>query len=183
MTPAAFADLLRARPAGRDRWQARCPAHGDRAPFLSIREGRDGRILLTCFAGCDKAAVLRALGLTWRDLFSDAPVDPRAREKARREECERDAAQRERAKAERRPVTSTGGSPAWWTRSHRGAPASLRRRKAMRSRPPSTAPLGYSAKRTPASAAIGRRGRRPPRPASLARFSQEEWKKGLRRNG
>lgn len=32
---------------------ARCPAHDDRNPSLSIKDGRDGRLLLHCFAGCE----------------------------------------------------------------------------------------------------------------------------------
>jgi hypothetical protein len=31
---------------------ARCPAHPDKSPSLSLREGNDGRMLLHCFAGC-----------------------------------------------------------------------------------------------------------------------------------
>ena len=50
-------------------WIARCPAHPDRRPSLSIREGRDGRVLLYCFAGCPTSDVVAALGLTMRDLF------------------------------------------------------------------------------------------------------------------
>ncbi len=36
MTADAFAGLLQARRVGRDRWQARCPAHDDRHPSLAI---------------------------------------------------------------------------------------------------------------------------------------------------
>jgi hypothetical protein len=50
-------------------WQARCPAHNDREPSLSIKEGLDGRTLLHCHAGCSTDNVLRSLGLTLRDLF------------------------------------------------------------------------------------------------------------------
>lgn len=50
-------------------WQAECPAHEDHSPSLSVREGSDGRALLHCFAGCEIAAVLQALGLTFSDLF------------------------------------------------------------------------------------------------------------------
>jgi 5S rRNA maturation endonuclease (ribonuclease M5) len=48
---------------------ARCPAHEDRKQSLSVGEGDDGRVLLTCFAGCEPAKVCEALGLTLADLF------------------------------------------------------------------------------------------------------------------
>lgn len=51
------------------KFTAQCPAHDDHAPSLSVREGADGRALLYCFAGCDTAAVIGALGLRWPDLF------------------------------------------------------------------------------------------------------------------
>src|SRR6266478_5794688 len=44
-------------------WMARCPAHTDRTPSLSIRIGGDGRVLLHCFAGCSYEKIRRALGL------------------------------------------------------------------------------------------------------------------------
>jgi hypothetical protein len=50
-------------------WVARCPAHEDRDPSLSINEGNDGRVLLKCHAGCSTDAVVAALGLTLSDLF------------------------------------------------------------------------------------------------------------------
>lgn len=56
-----------------DGYLARCPAHADHAPSLSIRQGADGRILLHCWAGCATAAVLEALGLAWPDLFPARP--------------------------------------------------------------------------------------------------------------
>ncbi len=51
-------------------WSARCPAHEDRSPSLSIAEGRDGRALLRCFAGCEPDQIVRAIGLEMPDLFS-----------------------------------------------------------------------------------------------------------------
>jgi hypothetical protein len=55
------------------RWIAKCPAHEDRSPSLSVRETEDGRVLLHCFAGCANGDVLAALGLRMSDLF-DRPL-------------------------------------------------------------------------------------------------------------
>lgn len=59
-------------------YQARCPAHDDGGPSLSLREGDDGRVLLHCHAGCATASVLAAIGLSMVDLFaaSDKPRRP-----------------------------------------------------------------------------------------------------------
>ena len=35
-------------------WIAKCPAHKDRSPSLSIKEGERG-VMLRCFAGCSFA--------------------------------------------------------------------------------------------------------------------------------
>ncbi|MDQ2065078.1 toprim domain-containing protein [Xinfangfangia sp. CPCC 101601] len=40
---------------------ARCPAHGDRKPSLSLSDGAGGRLLARCMTGCDFMAVLDAL--------------------------------------------------------------------------------------------------------------------------
>ena len=47
---------------------ARCPAHNDHTPSLSVAVGSDGRILLRCHAGCPTSEVVEALGLTMADL-------------------------------------------------------------------------------------------------------------------
>ena len=52
-------------------WQARCPAHEDRTPSLTISEGDDGRTLVHCHAGCTAEDIAAAVGLTLRDLFVD----------------------------------------------------------------------------------------------------------------
>lgn len=49
-------------------WMARCPAHEDRSPSLSVRAG-EGKILLHCFAGCSIDAVCAAMGIRKSDLF------------------------------------------------------------------------------------------------------------------
>jgi DNA primase len=61
--------LDRVHQTGAKKWMACCPAHDDRNPSLSVSEGRDGRVLVHCFAGCSVDEVLRALQLTLRDLY------------------------------------------------------------------------------------------------------------------
>lgn len=56
-------------------WIAKCPAHADRSPSLSIAEGDEGRTLVRCFAGCDVTDVLAALGLDLKDLFPERVRD------------------------------------------------------------------------------------------------------------
>ncbi len=58
-------------PRGAGRWNARCPAHDDKAPSLSIRE-TEAKVLLHCFAGCAAEDVLTAVDLTWNDLYPDS---------------------------------------------------------------------------------------------------------------
>ncbi len=53
-----------------------CPAHDDRKPSLSLRQGDRG-ILVTCFAGCDRVDVLREFSrvpLDRRYAYTDAPA-------------------------------------------------------------------------------------------------------------
>lgn len=68
------ADSLTAALAGR--WDeqkrhgmARCPAHADRTPSLSISE-QDGKTLVKCFAGCPQESVIAALRAL--ELWTDA---------------------------------------------------------------------------------------------------------------
>ncbi len=51
-------------------WTARCPAHEDRSPSLSLRQ-IEGQALLYCHAGCVTADVLAALGLGLADLYDE----------------------------------------------------------------------------------------------------------------
>lgn len=77
MTPTArLIDRLESvRQVAADRWLARCPAHDDKSPSLSIREGDDGRVLIYCFAGCGAVDVVEALGLGLADLFPERLAD------------------------------------------------------------------------------------------------------------
>src|SRR4051812_923527 len=42
-------------------WRCLCPAHDDHEPSLDITEGKDGKILVKCRAGCEQTAVIDAL--------------------------------------------------------------------------------------------------------------------------
>lgn len=70
MTANSLISLLdKVKPTGKSRWQARCPAHTDKGPSLSIRELDDGRVLVHCFAGCSVHEIVQAVGLELSDLF------------------------------------------------------------------------------------------------------------------
>ncbi len=76
MTAAALLDRLRGvRKKGPGRWVAKCPAHDDRSPSLSVRELDDGRVLIHDFAGCVPSDVLAACGLSLSDLFPERLAD------------------------------------------------------------------------------------------------------------
>jgi putative DNA primase/helicase len=57
-----------ARPSGSG-YEARCPAHDDRNPSLSIGVGDRGNLLLDCHAHCAYDDILRAVGLTRADAW------------------------------------------------------------------------------------------------------------------
>jgi len=49
-------------------WKARCPAHEDREPSLTVGRGTSQPVVLNCHAGCDRDAILAAIGLTFADI-------------------------------------------------------------------------------------------------------------------
>lgn len=51
-------------------WTAKCPAHDDSSPSLSLRS-IEGQVLVFCHAGCRTDDVLAALALGMRDLFDE----------------------------------------------------------------------------------------------------------------
>ncbi len=62
-------------------WIACCPSHDDHNPSLSIGIGKDGKLLLHCFAGCTYEAIVEALNLQPSDLSPiDAAASPRQKE-------------------------------------------------------------------------------------------------------
>jgi putative DNA primase/helicase len=83
MNAETIAYALGGRKAGSG-WTARCPAHEDRTPSLSIRDSNDGKVLVRCHAGCEQVRVIAALrsrGL-WTDrrppLFARRVAPPNA---------------------------------------------------------------------------------------------------------
>jgi 5S rRNA maturation endonuclease (ribonuclease M5) len=60
MTAATIAHALHGRKCGAG-WTARCPAHPDKNPSLTINSDDDGRPLIFCHAGCKQEAVIAAL--------------------------------------------------------------------------------------------------------------------------
>lgn len=50
-------------------WSARCPAHEDRQASLTVGLGDEGKILVTCWAGCGIDEITRAVGVSVADLF------------------------------------------------------------------------------------------------------------------
>jgi hypothetical protein len=83
-----IAEALHAKRTGPGRWMARCPAHDDRTPSLSISE-RNGKALLHCFAGCEQRAVIEALRA--RGLWPERKTEWLPREQYRQERKRRDS--------------------------------------------------------------------------------------------
>ena len=71
------------------RYIAKCPAHDDGDPSLSIRQLPDSRILIKCFAGCGALDVLESVSLDWGVLMPDdglyEPIAERREREARRD--------------------------------------------------------------------------------------------------
>ena len=111
------------RPTARG-WRARCPAHEDRRPSLSVREGAEG-VLLRCWSGCRLEEVCSALSISIRDLFyaprsgcgsarqTSPPRPPRLNRRKQAAMLE-DAALTEQLRAERILKAATGVSIERW---------------------------------------------------------------------
>jgi hypothetical protein len=93
-------ESVHARGAGR--WSARCPAHADKSPSLTIAEGDKG-LLVKCWAGCSLEEITGALGIKISDLFFDAlSSDPHQRREAMQQRAQAKAAQQAAQEAEGR---------------------------------------------------------------------------------
>ena len=58
---------------GQGQWLARCPAHIDNSPSLSLKELSDGKVIIKCWSGCETRDVVNAIGLDLRCLFPPEP--------------------------------------------------------------------------------------------------------------
>ena len=74
-----FVSKIGAKPSGQGYYLAKCPAHDDKTASLSVREGDNGKPLVSCFAGCEGHKVVEA--------FKQQGVWPKSEKpKARRKE-------------------------------------------------------------------------------------------------
>lgn len=93
---------------------ARCPAHDDRTPSLSLADSADGRLLMHCHAGCaftDIQAALRGRGMiagagTFQLVAKSCEAERRAAERAYKAKRSRQA---RIIWQEARPITGTLG--------------------------------------------------------------------------
>jgi hypothetical protein len=75
VTASEFASMLHAKRVGRGKYVARCPAHADKRPSLSISEGRKISVVICCKSqGCTGDEIIRAMGLTWKDVLNARPA-------------------------------------------------------------------------------------------------------------
>lgn len=89
-------------------WMARCPAHDDRSPSLSINTSKHGKVLVRCHAGCDQRDLIAAL--SERGLWDSTGKSPCGIANKRRKEL---AAKRDPDAAAR-----TEAALAIWQASH-----------------------------------------------------------------
>ena len=73
----------------KDGWLACCPAHPDKSPSLSIKDGDKGFPVFYCYAGCTYEAIAAALGIS-----SESPPPPPAPSPKPKPEAEWEAAYR-----------------------------------------------------------------------------------------
>ena len=100
-------------------YKARCPAHQDRNPSLSIGEAEDGTVLVRCHSGCNAAAIVTALGLELRDLFQRVHVDTTPRNSKKTEVPSTDKSNTKAFPSASEAVANQekrlGKRTAWWT--------------------------------------------------------------------
>ena len=70
MTYEAFIARFEKRTATARGVQVRCPAHEDKQASMSVGRGRDGGVVVKCFAGCSANDIVAAMGLGLKDLYA-----------------------------------------------------------------------------------------------------------------
>jgi putative DNA primase/helicase len=92
MTAEMIAKALGGRKAGGG-WAARCPAHDDHSPSLSIRDAGGNKVLLRCHAGCHQERVIAALRTRgmWTENGPRSPSRTAGRTHVKREPDQDDA--------------------------------------------------------------------------------------------
>ena len=93
MNAETIAYALGGRKAGSG-WTARCPAHEDRTPSLSIRDSTTERYLVRCHAGCEQEQVIA--GLQARGLWTERGLRSYSRQRRpyRRRQSDKDDVRR-----------------------------------------------------------------------------------------
>lgn len=58
-------------------WKAKCPAHNDDTPSLTVSRGQIQPVVFHCFAGCNSFEILEKLGLTYADIMAGSSIKSR----------------------------------------------------------------------------------------------------------
>ena len=74
--------LQQVKKTGQDRYMACCPAHNDKSPSLSLRQKRNGNILINCFAGCSAEDIMFSIGMNLSDLFQEKKFNKKISKKS-----------------------------------------------------------------------------------------------------
>lgn len=70
LPPDISSRLQRIKPTG-EQWIALCPVHEDRNPSLTLKVADDGKLLVTCHAGCDSRDILAAIQATPQQIHGE----------------------------------------------------------------------------------------------------------------
>ena len=54
-----------------DSFMAQCPSHKDKSPSLRASMGRDGKVIIRCYAGCSFHEIVSATSLEMADFFPE----------------------------------------------------------------------------------------------------------------
>lgn len=100
---------------GHNDFFGRCPAHNDHNPSLHVGVGRQGQVLIKCFAGCNRQDVLNVLGMKFSDLYPDELEGKRQQKKQKRTEHEIKNLAGETVAIHHRIDLPGGEKKVWWS--------------------------------------------------------------------